>query len=159
MNIPQLLQVFPKTSRVFLLYAKCRNWFAFSRTSRFNSANDIDDIPSMIAILGGERNSNYTVRRQLATAANAAALHADAYAHAHLFMQWRRSGSMEMREDTDGLVEMEVDPGECPREQSALAKTREWRVRLRNGWVLRETLAIFKISAPMVSMCLYVPWR
>ena len=59
---------------------------------------------------------------------------------------------MDTREDTDGLVEVEDGPGECPREQSALAKTREWRVWLRNGWVLRETLAIFKIAAPMVSM-------
>ncbi|CAI8006960.1 Protein DETOXIFICATION 14 [Geodia barretti] len=58
---------------------------------------------------------------------------------------------MDTREDTDGLVEVEDGPGECPREQSALAKTREWRVWLRNGWVLRETLAIFKIAAPMVA--------
>ena len=62
---------------------------------------------------------------------------------------------MEARQESDRATEMEEDTGERSQQSSALEPTREHRPGtrewFRNGWVVRETVAILKVAAPMVS--------
>ena len=54
-----------------------------------------------------------------------------------------------MADDEQELVGLE-GARECPETPVSAGRIREWRNWLRNGWLLRETVAIVKIAAPMV---------